>query len=601
MAASGVTRIHAQRNAAVLALRWHAGTGTLVALTAALTLAGTLPALAMLGGTRAAPALTLSLAETPALLADWGGRGVVWPQLQQLALLQLTGILRGAVLLTLAVGLTTLCALHVARTAARSSEVIVARAVGASRRDLFGALTLESAALAGVALMLGMILGLGASLVMRATWPGSVADADVAMTSAATLGVTAVVMLAPLLLIRALGTTRLVDDDRRPLTLIIPALQLGAALVVLAGGVTLQRLTGDPSTESGDAIATSVMLQDARSGDTDRLQRAKRFAAFLATEHAHRPNALVSLGSSGAHRGFGATALVTADCGDCLLGGMPARYRTEAAAHHSVSGDSFAIRGIALLTGRLLTDGDRWDAPLVAVVSASFAKEMYANGDAVGQRVRLPLLGDRYFTVAGVVADDPARGLGSQLQPSLAVYVSILQHPVSAFEVATRDGVLPRDAIAHLGTLRGSSASIAERLDPERRALRWFTRVLLGLGIVTAIIAVGGLIAMLQLWLESQQRELGIRRAVGATRGAIHGLVLSQAALVAGGGSLFGAWLGQIGWDVLPRIVPGAPVFDRQVVLLTAAALSALTLAVAFLIAHRFTRTPVTALIIDTA
>jgi putative ABC transport system permease protein len=119
------------------------------------------------------------------------------------------------------------------------------------------------------------------------------------------------------------------------------------------------------------------------------------------------------------------------------------------------------------------------------------------------------------------------------------------------------------------------------------------------MGVLAAIIAVGGLIAMLQLWLDSQQRELGVRRAVGATRRAIHRLVLSQAALVAVGGSLFGAWLGQMAWDVLPRIVPGAPMFDRQVVLLTAATLSALTLSVAFLISHRFTRTPVTALLID--
>ena len=73
----------ARRSAAALALRWHAGTGTLVALTAALTLAGSLPALALLGGSTTAPSLTLALGDVPALLADWNGRGIVWPQLQQ--------------------------------------------------------------------------------------------------------------------------------------------------------------------------------------------------------------------------------------------------------------------------------------------------------------------------------------------------------------------------------------------------------------------------------------------------------------------------------------------------------------------------------------
>ena len=158
----------ARRSAAALALRWHAGTGALVALTATLTLAGSLPALALLGGSTTAPSLTLALGDVPALLADWNGRGIVWPQLQQLALQQLTGILRGAVLLTLTIGAATMLALHLARTAARSGEVIVARSVGASRRTIFGALLLEAAALAGVALFAGMLLALVASSVMRA-------------------------------------------------------------------------------------------------------------------------------------------------------------------------------------------------------------------------------------------------------------------------------------------------------------------------------------------------------------------------------------------------------------------------------------------------
>jgi len=588
----------ARRSAAALALRWHAGTGALVALTAALTLAGTLPALALLGGSSAQPSLTLSLAETPNLLADWGGQGVVWSQLQQLALLQLTGILRGAVLLTLAVGAGTLSALHVARAAARSGEVIVARSVGAARRTMLGALTLEAGALAAIALLVGMLVALVASVALRATWPGAAA-ADMTLGVAATLGVTALVMIAPLLLVRALGTTRLVDDDRRPLTLIIPALQLGAALVVLAGGMTLWRLTATPAAGTRDAVATQTMVQDARATGDDRLQRAQRFAAFLARQHAGAPGTLVSLASSGAHRGFGTTALAMADCGDCRVGGMPSRYRTEPVVHHAVSGDSFAVRGVALRAGRLLTDRDRWDAPLVAVVSASLARQLFANGDAVGHRIQLQRLDDRWFTVVGVVDDAPARGLGSQLQLPLAVYVSILQHPVAAFEVATRDRVLTPDALATLGVPTGGMTSIATRLEPEARAMRWFTRVLLAMGAVAALIALGGLMAMLRLWLDSQARELGIRRAVGASRRAIHALVLGRASLVAVGGSLFGVWMGQIGWDVLPRVFPGAPMLDWAVVGATALGLSLLTLGAAWLMAARFTRTAVGTLLLD--
>ena len=591
-----------RRSAAALALRWHAGTGALVALTAALTLAGTLPALAMLGGTAAAPALTLALGDVPALLADWGGRGIVWPQLQQLAIQQLTGIVRGAVLLTLTVGAATLLALHLARTASRSGEVIVARAVGAARRDIFGAMLLEAAALAGVALSIGTVCALIASTVMRATWPGTTGHANIALIVAGTLAVTALVMVAPLLLVRALSTTRLVDDDRRPLTLIIPALQLGAAVVVLAGGVQLRSVTSRAQSLLTDASLRTTMVQDLRASDTDRLLRAQRFAAFLDARHAASPGTLVSLGSNGFHRGLGTSANVTSDCGARCDDGVIVRGSTETVVHHVVSGDTFALAGTSLLRGRTISDRDRWDAPLVAMVNATMARAMFPNGDAVGRRLQLPMLGNRWFDVIGIVADAPARGLGSAVQPPLAVYVSVLQHPVAMIEVATVLQPLPSDALRTLGTfgtLTRATVSVRTQLTRDIDALQWFSRVLLAMGVTTAIIAVGGLIAMLQLWLDSQQRELGVRRAVGATRGAIHRLVLGRAALVAVGGSLFGAWMGQIAWDVLPRIVPGAPMFDRGVVFVTAVALATLTLAVAFVMSHRFTRTPVGTLLID--
>ena len=225
---------------------------------------------------------------------------------------------------------------------------------------------------------------------------------------------------------------------------------------------------------------------------------------------------------------------------------------------------------------------------------------MFARGDAVGKRIQLTALSNQWFEVVGVVNDAPARGLGAVMQPALGVYVSILQQPVSLLEVGTAQTGIPPNALQSIGQARGGAMSIAGLLAADTRVLAWFTNLLLGMGVVTAIIAVGGLLVMLGLWLESQKRELGVRRAVGARRRDVHVLVLSRAVLVAGGGSLFGAWLGQIAWDVLPRVVPGAPIFDGAAVMQTGAGLSALTLIVAFLLAHRFTRTPVSALLLVT-
>ncbi len=588
----------ARRSAAVLALRWHAGTGALVSLTAALTLAGMLPALTLLGGTVAAPSLTMALGDTPGMLADWGAKAVVWPQVQQLAVLKLLSIVRGAAVLTLAVGAATLLALHLARATTRGADVVVARSVGASRRDVFGALVLEASALAAVALFTGMLLALGVVVLIRAAWPGQVAATELALSGAGTLAVTALVMAAPLLLVRALTTTRLVDDDRRPLTLIIPALQLGAALVVLAGGATLRGVMDMQQRDIAAVSQSTILVQEMRATGMNRLARAQRFARFLASRHAGNSMAAVSLASNGTHRGLAAVAQVTSDCGKRCAPGTAVRGSTEDVAHFAVSGDTFALSGLPILAGRALTDADRWDSPLVAVVNASLANAMFPNGDAVGKRMQLAALNNAWFEVVGIVGDTPAHGLGAVMQPHRGVYVSILQQPVSLFEVGTAAATIQPEVLRGIGQPRGSATTLASAMTSDGRVLAWFTNLLLGMGVVTAIIAVGGLLVMLGLWLVSQQRELGVRRAVGARRRDVHRLVLGRAALVAVGGSLFGAWLGQIAWDVLPRIVAGAPDFDVRAVTYTSVLLSLFTMTVAWLMAHRFTRTPVSALLL---
>jgi putative ABC transport system permease protein len=375
-------------------------------------------------------------------------------------------------------------------------------------------------------------------------------------------------------------------------------LQLGAALVVLAGGATLQRVSRGYSDATLKSPAGSMLVQSLHADAADRLRRAQGIAELLDAVHAGDTAALISVGSSGVHRGLGTIAQATADCGQRCADGTIVRASTETVAHHVVSGDTFALAGIAVQQGRSLRDSDRWDSPLVVVVNRTLALAMF-GGDPVGQRMQLPLLNNAWFEVVGVVDDTPAQGLGAVMQPPLNVYVSVLQHPVAMLEAATHAGAIPADMLQRVGRTRVPPQSIATALATDTRVLRWFTTLLLTMGVVAAVIAVGGLIAMLHLWLTSQQRELGIRRAVGATRWNVQRLVLGRAALVAVGGVAFGAWLGQMFWDVLPRIVPGAPAFDGTVVMQTGVVLAALTLAVAGIMAARFTRTPVGALLID--
>jgi hypothetical protein len=404
---------------------------------------------------------------------------------------------------------------------------------------------------------------------------------------AALAAIAATCLAAPLLLARAITTRRLVDDDRRPLTLHIPALQLGAAVVVLAGARLVARAL-DVTTPAPGAVP-AVQVATIADGGTDRLARARRLAALLESVHAASPSRRISLTTPGTLLGLGTSHDVLVDCGGCSEGGVAVRYRVAPAVHHVVSGDTFALAGLPLVAGRTLGDGDRWDAPLAVVISASMARGHF-GGDAVGRRVRLPLLGGRWFTVVGVVADAPVHALGAAMQPRYAVYVSVLQHPVARLEVATV-APLAEAMLAPVGSIVQRDA-LTRRAATLRAPVPWVARLLAIEGVVALCIALGGVLVMLRLWLDSQRREFGIRMAVGASRRTVQRLVLVRAAIIAVAGGALGAWGGPVAWDVLPRILPGAPMWDASLVASTAGALGMLVLLVAWWTAVRFTALP---------
>lgn len=571
--------------AAQLSLRLHPRTALLVVLVTGLTLVGVLPVLAMVGAV-GAPRVSVPLPEALGLVREWSG-GVAWTVLQDEVLRRLAGLVRGGTALVLAIGIATVLALHVARAGARHGDVIVARAVGASRRTIVQAAILEALALAVVACAVAFVCAAVAGVVLRTTWPGHVAAGLPWSVVAATLAVSATALAAPLLLARAVTTRRLVDDDRRPLTLLVPALQVGAALVVLAGGRTIARALERPLSAPIPALHVTTVADDG----TDRLARAQRMAGALARVHERDPAALLAVTSPGALLGLGTSGDLMTDCGDCRTSGVVSRYKVVPAVHHAVSGDTFAVAGIPLLAGRTFTAADRWDAPLVAVVSERIARDFFADGDAIGRRVRLPLLGDRWFTVVGVVGETRPRTVGAAMQAPYAVYVSVLQHPVSRVDVSRGAAPVDMATVAPLGRVV-ARAALTERASRLRAPLAWFARALAAQGAIALLIAIGGTLVLLRLWLDAQRRELGVMRAVGATRGTITRRLVGRAALVAIGGSAVGAWGGLIAWDVLPRLVPGAPPWDARVVGESALVLSTGVLLAACWTARRFGRTP---------
>jgi putative ABC transport system permease protein len=215
------------------------------------------------------------------------------------------------------------------------------------------------------------------------------------------------------------------------------------------------------------------------------------------------------------------------------------------------------------------------------------------------------LVGDdkEWYTVVGIVDDAPAWAFGSRFQPPFTVYLSILQHAPSAAEllVGSRGGPAlaggARQATVAVLTsmdVRVRETSLVRLRAREAAPVAWFARWIAVEGWATMLIACVGMMAVMRIWVRSLLPELGLRRALGATRASVLLLVLRQALSVVAAGVATGCWFGWSVWNVLPTILTGAATWDTSALAVAATPLVLSTLVGAILPALRALRdTPV--------
>ncbi|HET7694499.1 MAG TPA: ADOP family duplicated permease [Vicinamibacterales bacterium] len=202
--------------------------------------------------------------------------------------------------------------------------------------------------------------------------------------------------------------------------------------------------------------------------------------------------------------------------------------------------DVLATLGMRLVRGRGFTDRDDAQAPRVAIVSEGVAREVFNTIDVVGRTVMLHpwrrILNDRIapavHTIVGVSADTDTFRLTRRGNPPL--FVPLAQHYDPGIAISVRSA----NPSAAVGALRAA----IRRVDPELALMAIGTgpRLLEGpflllrivgglaaaLGGVALLLAMAGLYGVLAHVVARRTREIGIRIAIGANRGAIFRLIL---------------------------------------------------------------------------
>jgi putative ABC transport system permease protein len=461
--------------------------------------------------------------------------------------------------LLLMIGCANLATQLLARAVNRRKEIATRISVGGGRRRIIQQLLTESVTLSVLGAAAGLLIALWMLSLAKGTFsflgmlPGfrnaGIDGATLIYTAALAVGTGLVFGLVPAIQLARTDLNEVLKESGRGhtggrstkrLRDALIAVQVALAVVVTFGAVTFMHMLDRVLREKGfrsEGLAYA-QLDFAANGHTDYQHTDELSDAILA----------------GARRLPGVTSAALA---------LPEPYSRQrymvkveleglaAAAERvvhrrAITGEFFNTMQVSLRRGRSFTPSDRDGAPLVAIVSASFAERLMPGRDPIGRRFR-PDDDTAWWTIVGV-ASDVEHAPGEGMTPT--IYVPSLQSKMPSATFIVRTSGDPKDLLQGMRTVIGEASkgkqpiaalgTYDDKIADLTVGQRLLSTVTVIFAIIALVIAAVGLNGAVAFQVAERSNELGVRMALGATPAQIGRAVLTRGLLPLAAGIVLG-------------------------------------------------------------
>ena len=474
------------------------------------------------------------------------------------AMLVVAGLFLSLALMVLLLACVNVANLVLVRATAREREMAIRTALGAQRSRLIRQMITESVMLALIGGGVGVVLGIGASsalshldlhtdlpvkLVFAFDWRIFFYSSAIALLAGVVVGIVPALRIAKTNVNTFLHEgSRGVTSGRHRLRDGLVALQIAGSLVLLVVAALFVRSLSAMQTMDWGFKPDHVLnfaIDSHEIGMTDGEARdlaaniTARLHQLAGVDHvSHASSTPLGYLNNGGDR--------------MVIDGAPVPVNPNDldAGYNVVSPEYFSVMGIDLLRGRTFTATDNDHGKDVAVISESTARKFWPNQDPLGHTFRTTSEKDRKLEIVGIARDAEFQIYGgAKSQPYF--YLPYAQHfkgnTLMVFQLrSSRDllalipaaektihGLAPQLPIFEVQTMRQGLYTMSGLLLFQIGAS--LTAIMGGLGLTLAVI---GLYGVVSYAVGRRIHEIGLRIALGASRGSVFRMIYRQSVII---------------------------------------------------------------------